>query len=45
MDKQEQELREELEELDAKLQDPAVFSTPRYPKLAKRKAENSKVKK
>ncbi len=28
--------RIELEQLQAELQDPAVFSTPRYPKLAKR---------
>ncbi|HEX5744384.1 MAG TPA: peptide chain release factor 1 [Candidatus Saccharimonadales bacterium] len=38
MDKKERELREELKELDVELQDPAVFSTPKYPKLAKRKA-------
>jgi peptide chain release factor 1 len=38
MDKKEQELRAELMELEKKLQDPAVFSTPQYPKLAKRKA-------
>lgn len=43
MDKKERELREELKELDAKLQDPAVFSTPKYPKLAKRKAELDNV--
>ncbi|HVX57090.1 MAG TPA: peptide chain release factor 1 [Candidatus Saccharimonadales bacterium] len=39
MDEKERALRTELEELDARLQDPAVFSTPSYPKLAKRKAE------
>ncbi len=35
MDKQ-QELRNELAELQKKLEDTAVFSTPEYPKLAKR---------
>jgi peptide chain release factor 1 len=39
MEEKERELREELKELDAKLQDPAVFSTPQYPKLAKRKSQ------
>lgn len=43
MDKKEHELRDELKELDARLQDPAVFSTPGYPKLAKRKAELAEV--
>lgn len=38
MNDKEQALREELKELDAKLQDPAVFSTPQYPKLARRKS-------
>ncbi len=36
MDQKEQELRAELEELQAKLQDPTIFSDPSYPKLAKR---------
>ena len=35
MDKSEN-YRQELKELEARLQDPAVFSTPEYPKLAKR---------
>jgi peptide chain release factor 1 len=39
MEEKERELREELKELDAKLQDPAVFSTSQYPKLAKRKSQ------
>jgi peptide chain release factor 1 len=39
MDKQEANLRLELAELDAKLQDPEVYSAMGYPKLAKRKAE------
>jgi peptide chain release factor 1 len=39
MEEKERELRDELKELDAKLQDPAVFSTPQYPKLAKRKSQ------
>lgn len=38
MDKKEQELRDELEELEQKLQDPAIYSDKGYPKLAKRKA-------
>lgn len=38
MEEKEQALREELGELDAKLQDPAVFSTKDYPKLARRKS-------
>jgi peptide chain release factor 1 len=36
MDHKEQSLRQEYEELQQKLQDPAIFSTPYYPKLAKR---------
>jgi len=36
MSNKEQELRHELEELQARLQDPAIFSTSEYPKLAKR---------
>jgi peptide chain release factor 1 len=39
MEEKEHQLREELKELDAKLQDPAVFSTPQYPKLARRKSQ------
>jgi peptide chain release factor 1 len=39
MDKKEQALRVELAELDAKLQDPAVFAGKSYPKLAKRKSQ------
>ena len=35
----EEELRHEYEELQKKLQDPAVFSTKEYPKLAKRQRE------
>lgn len=36
MESKESELKKELEELQAKLQDPSIFSTPEYPKLAKR---------
>lgn len=36
MDQKEQELRNELEKLQAELQDPTIFSDPKYPKLAKR---------
>jgi peptide chain release factor 1 len=39
MQEKEQALRAELEELDAKLQDPAIFSDAAYPKLAKRKSK------
>lgn len=39
MDNKEQNLRNELTELDAKLQDPAIYSDKNYPKLAKRKSE------
>jgi peptide chain release factor 1 len=39
MDQKEQSLREEYQTLQAKLQDPAVFSDPTYPKLAKRSSE------
>lgn len=38
MDQKEQALRSELAELQAKLQDPAIFSTKEYPKIAKRQA-------
>lgn len=39
MEEKEQALRAELSELEARLQDPAVFSDKNYPKLAKRKSE------
>jgi peptide chain release factor 1 len=38
MDQKEQQLRAELTELDATLQDPAIYSDKNYPRLAKRKA-------
>ena len=38
MDIKEQNLRAELAELDTKLQDPAIYSDPSYPKIAKRKS-------
>ncbi len=38
MDQKQQALRDELEELQSKLQDPGVFSTPAYPKLARRQS-------
>lgn len=38
MEDKEKQLRTELAELDAKLQDPAIYSNKSYPKLAKRKA-------
>lgn len=39
MDQKEQALRDELASLQQKLQDPAVFSSKDYPKIAKRQAE------
>lgn len=38
MDEKERALRAELADLDARLQDPSIYSDPSYPKLAKRKA-------
>ncbi len=37
MGSKEQELRSELKELEARLQDPAIYSDKNYPRLAKRK--------
>ncbi len=39
MDKKEQQLRDELQELETKLQDPSIYSDKNYPKLAKRRSE------
>lgn len=39
MEQKEAQLRAELKDLQAKLQDPSVFSSPEYPKLAKRQSE------
>lgn len=39
MDSKEQKLRIEFAELDRELQDPGIFSDPKYPKLAKRRSE------
>ncbi len=36
MEEKAREYRSELTELESKLQDPGIFSTPQYPKLAKR---------
>lgn len=36
MDSKEQELRQEHAQLQSKLQDPQIFSSPKYPKIAKR---------
>jgi peptide chain release factor 1 len=43
MEEKEQQLRTELKELEAKLQDPAIYSDKSYPKLAKRKDELDKL--
>jgi len=39
MDEQEQSLRREYEQLQAKLRDPSVYSSPEYPKIAKRQSQ------
>jgi peptide chain release factor 1 len=39
MEEKEQQLRAELQGLDAKLQDPTIFSDKNYPKIAKRKSQ------
>ncbi len=39
MSQKEQSLRDELADLEAKLQDPAIFSDASYPKIAKRKSQ------
>lgn len=43
MEQKEQAYRDELTELQSKLQDPAIFSTKEYPKLAKRQDFLAKV--
>jgi protein subunit release factor A len=43
MDDKEAQLRAELKELDAQLEDPAIYSDKIYPKLAKRKSELDEV--
>jgi len=39
MDQKKQNLQQELQELDTKLQDPTIYSDKNYPKLAKRASE------
>ena len=39
MEEKEQQLRNELAEIQKTLQDPAIFSTPQYPKIAKRQSQ------
>jgi peptide chain release factor 1 len=43
MQEKEQHLREELHSLQARLQDPTIFSSKEYPQLAKRQAELERV--
>ena len=43
MESKEQELRQEYEDLQTKLQDPAIFSSKDYPSLAKRQQELSEL--
>jgi peptide chain release factor 1 len=43
MDKKEEQLREELSGLEEKLQDPQIFSSKDYPKLAKRQSELERI--
>lgn len=39
MDAREQQLRDELADLELKLQDPSIYSDPSYPKIARRRSE------
>lgn len=39
MEQKEQALRNEYQELQAQLQDPSIFSSPEYPKIAKRQSK------
>ncbi|HEX8763021.1 MAG TPA: peptide chain release factor 1 [Candidatus Saccharimonadales bacterium] len=43
MEQKEQHLRQELTELEARLTDPAIFSTREYPRLAKRRQELERI--
>lgn len=43
MEQKEQHLRAEMSELEKRLEDPAVFSTREYPRLAKRRQELERV--
>ncbi len=43
MDKKEEQIRKELADLQIKLQDPAIFSSKEYPKLAKRQSELEEI--
>ena len=43
MDQKEQALRDEYQELQQQMQDPSVFSDPKYPKLAKRSSALEKI--
>jgi peptide chain release factor 1 len=43
MDQKEQALRAEYAELQQQMQDPSIFSDPKYPKLAKRSSDLEKV--
>jgi peptide chain release factor 1 len=43
MDAKEQPLRQELQDLEQKLQDPAIFSDKNYPKIAKRRGELERI--
>lgn len=43
MEEKSRSYRQELAELESKLQDPSIFSTPEYPKLAKRISELKEI--
>src|SRR5687767_2785799 len=43
MDSKETKLREEYEDLQKRLEDPAIFSSKEYPRLAKRQSELQKT--
>jgi len=43
MEQQEQSIRDEFKELATRLEDPAIFSSSEYPKLARRKSELDEI--
>ena len=43
MEDKEQAFRQELADLDSKLEDPTIYSDPIYPKLAKRKSQIDEI--
>jgi protein subunit release factor A len=43
MDKQENKLREEYDSLQSRLEDPNIFSSKDYPKMARRKSQLEEI--